>query len=83
MGQAAANHEQIVNRLGNLTLLDRSLNTSIKNGAFDKKLPSYGKSELLLTRALIEQKSWDADKITERQRIMADQALKVWSLPQS
>lgn len=64
-------------------MLDRSLNTSIKNGTFDKKLVAYGKSELLLTKALIEQKSWDADKIAERQRLMADQALKVWSFPRS
>lgn len=78
--QRASNHTQIVNRLGNLSLLDRSLNSSIKNGTFEKKLPSYGKSELLLTRGLTNWDCWNADTISERQKAMANQALRIWPL---
>lgn len=79
-GQSAPNHSQIVNRLGNLTLLDRSLNSSIKNGAFDKKLPAYSKSELLLTKELTKGSAWNAEAIAERQKVMAESALKIWSV---
>ncbi len=79
-GNAHANHPLIVNRLGNLTLLDRSLNAAIKNGSFEKKLPSYDKSELLLTKRLVNYGSWDPEKIAERQAELAARAPEIWPL---
>lgn len=45
---------EYVPRLGNLTLLERSVNTSINNGPFDVKRPGYVHSRFLLTQALAE-----------------------------
>src|SRR5260370_7716134 len=42
-------HQDLVNRFGNLTLLDAKLNQAIQNGIFTAKKPAYTKSELLLT----------------------------------
>jgi hypothetical protein len=77
----AANHGQILNRIGNLTLLDRSLNSAIKNGTFDKKVPSYAKSEILLTNTLTNYAGWDSEKIVERQEKLADRAPTIWAFP--
>jgi len=41
-------------RLGNLTLLEKTINTSISNGIFAAKKPSYRQSTFLLTKALAE-----------------------------
>lgn len=44
--------EDSVQRLGNLTLIEKSINTSIGNGAFSAKRPALGKSNLLLTKSI-------------------------------
>ena len=36
-----ANHAQIINRVGNLTLLSARLNQKIKNGSFDEKKSDF------------------------------------------
>jgi hypothetical protein len=79
-GKSAANHGQIINRLGNLTLLDKVLNISIKNGEFDKKKPSYEKSELLISQDLTVYSAWDASTIADRQKKLSVRAPAVWSL---
>ena len=42
-----------VERLGNLTLLEKTINTSIGNDAFDVKAKGYAESEMLLTKSLV------------------------------
>lgn len=39
-------------RIGNLTLLEKSINSSISNDAYEKKKKGYEQSNILLTRAL-------------------------------
>jgi len=39
-------------RLGNLTLLEKPLNTAVGNEGFDKKLEAYRESKIMLTRAI-------------------------------
>ncbi|MDP9367782.1 MAG: DUF262 domain-containing HNH endonuclease family protein [Chloroflexota bacterium] len=41
-------------RLGNLTLLERTINTSVSNGSFAAKVPAFKQSKFLLTRSLAE-----------------------------
>lgn len=77
-----SNHDQVLNRLGNLTLLSRSLNTSIKNKPFAEKLPYYQQSEILLTTALILYGDWNFTRIQERQAQMAENAPVIWAFPQ-
>jgi len=43
-----------LNRLGNLTLLENSINKSIKNDAYDEKAKAYKQSKFYLTSALSE-----------------------------
>lgn len=45
---------EVVQRLGNLVLVEKSINTSLGNRPYSKKRPVYQQSKLLLTRALSE-----------------------------
>ena len=47
--------KEYLNHLGNLTLLDKSLNASVKNGNFAEKLDHYKACEFVITRALAEE----------------------------
>ena len=47
-------YDEYVEKLGNLTLLEKTINTSVSNEAFDKKLPGYRQSAFLLTKSLVE-----------------------------
>ena len=67
--------KEYLNHLGNLTLLDKSLNASVKNGNFADKLDHYKACEFVITRALAEeidspvqnqQPYWDKTQIDER-----------------
>jgi Protein of unknown function DUF262/Protein of unknown function (DUF1524) len=49
-----ATDTDVANRLGNLVLVEKSINASLGNGAFSKKRGVYLQSQLLLTRALSE-----------------------------
>ncbi len=48
-----AYHEQ-AQRLGNLTLLERTINTSVSNQSFEAKKAGYKQSSFLLTKSLVE-----------------------------
>lgn len=43
-----------VGRLGNLTLLEKTINGSVSNGSFTDKAPGYKQSSFLLTKSLVE-----------------------------
>jgi len=43
-----------VGRLGNLTLLEKTINSSVSNGSYVEKLPGYRQSTFLLTKSLAE-----------------------------
>lgn len=47
-------YEEYVEKLGNLTLLEKTINTSVSNDLYTKKLPGYRQSTYLLTRSLAE-----------------------------
>lgn len=50
----ATSDPNIANRIGNLVLVEKSINASLGNRAFSKKRPVYLQSQLLLTRAVAE-----------------------------
>lgn len=54
--------KEYLNHLGNLTLLDRSLNASVKNGNFADKLNHYKACEFVITRALAEEIEYPIQK---------------------
>ena len=79
-GQRWPNHNSQINKLGNLTLLDRKLNSAIKNASFNNKKTSYDMSQILLTRELVPIAEWNTEAIIQRQTAMAELALQIWNL---
>lgn len=47
-------YESQVSMLGNLTLIEKSINASIQNSIFDKKVIEYGKSNIYLTKSICQ-----------------------------
>lgn len=72
-------HDRIVHRIGNLTLLCARLNTSIRNATFDLKKPAFKESELLLTQNLADLDEWTPKIIDARQKQLAARACSIWS----
>ncbi len=76
------NHAQMINRLGNLTLLGKRLNTSIKNADFTtKKEKGYKNSDIVLTKDLLARDVWSAAAVEARQREMSALVFGVWNFP--
>jgi hypothetical protein len=76
------NHGQLINRLGNMTLLGKRLNTSIKNADFDrKKKEGYSGSDILMTQELLVLDNWDPDAINDRQRELSQWVFDIWKFP--
>ena len=71
-------HQDLVNRFGNLTLLDSKLNQTIQNGSFPAKKPSYQTSDLLLTQHLLSYDDWNRGSIDGRQEQLAKKAVAIW-----
>lgn len=81
-GMAAARRQNLVNTFGNLTLLMRPLNSSVKNAAFDtKRAAILDHSALRLNRVLNAKASWDEEAILERGELLLADALGVWARP--
>jgi hypothetical protein len=74
------NHAQAINRLGNLTLLGKRLNSSIKNAAFaSKKRQGYAESEIVMTRELLSRDGWDSTAVDERQAELSRWIFDIWN----
>jgi hypothetical protein len=81
-GQKWDNHSQVLNRLGNLTLLSRALNAAIRNGPFDAKRNAYANSEILITRDLLNYVEWTPATIAARQTALSQRATEIWKYPE-
>ncbi|MEL6540795.1 MAG: DUF262 domain-containing HNH endonuclease family protein [Pseudomonadota bacterium] len=79
-GLAWANHERVINRIGNLTLLDRRINSAIKNGPFEAKRPHYEGSDIFMTRELVEVDDWNIDRVAARQAELGAFVNQIWPL---
>jgi hypothetical protein len=76
-------HEQwddAVYRLGNLTLLEPSLNRDVGNLSYAEKVVAYAKSHYVLTKciAAIAPDIWTRDILDERQRRLSRRAVHLW-----
>jgi hypothetical protein len=72
-------HQDLVNRFGNLTLLDAKLNQTIQNGLFGAKKPAYDKSDVLLTNQLLCYADWNRESMEDRQQKLAAKAVAIWA----
>jgi len=65
--------------LGNLTLVTKSLNSSMKNAAWDKKKKALkDHSHLKITTDYVSHSIWDETKIDARAKDLSALALKIW-----
>lgn len=72
-----------VNKMGNLTLLTGSLNSSVSNGPFSVKMPAVrSHSSLALNRELQRYDGWDEAAIAERGAALFQTARQVWVAPE-
>lgn len=79
-GAKWANHERVINRIGNLSLLDKRINSAIKNAGFAVKKDHYDGSELLITKELCDLDDWSEARIAARQEAFANLAPGIWPL---
>jgi hypothetical protein len=71
---------ELVNKLGNLTLIGPEYNRRMRNKGFEKKKKEFEKSELSITRELLNYRSWGKTEIEERGKRLAAEAVRIFSL---
>ena len=73
-------HKSYCKRIGNLTLLDKKMNSEQGNSNFTIKKDIYKDSEILITQSLKDYRRWTPEEIEGRQTEFAEKAVKIWSL---
>ena len=77
---------EYVNKIGNLTLLSVSLNSSAQNEVISNKIKDLEQSELLITKELVSQLKnnnfqWDQEAIEKRQQELAELSYsQIWNI---
>jgi hypothetical protein len=79
-GARWANHDRVINRIGNLSLLDKRINSAIKNGGFEAKKPHYDGSDLLITKELCALDDWTEARIAARQEAFSHLVPGIWPI---
>jgi len=73
---------EYVNKIGNLTLLTKSLNPAISNGPWKTKRNEILKhSAINLNRVFIDAETWDEEAILKRTKELFGHALTIWPRP--
>ncbi|MER6494696.1 DUF262 domain-containing protein [Streptomyces griseorubiginosus] len=80
-GERWEKHGDYVGKIGNLTLLSRRINTSIKNSNFESKKVELAKSELFITKEVAALPAWDQDAVDKRQKMLGSKIKELWSWP--
>ncbi len=71
--------ETFIWHVGNLTILGKRLNSKAQNKSFtDKCSEHYSKSELKITKDLLQTTIWDEVAIRKRAKDLAELALQIW-----
>jgi hypothetical protein len=55
-------------------------NNDFKNASFNTKKEKHEKSDLWITNSLVKYDDWNVKNIIERQKELADIAVKAWSI---
>lgn len=72
---------QYIYRLGNMTLIDSSVNRKMGNNSFQEKCSTaFAQSNLEITKEILNYSVWSPKHIEERQKKMAKAACKIWRL---
>jgi hypothetical protein len=76
-------YEALVYRIGNLTLLHRSVNRDLGNAVYSVKKPAYADSAFGVTKKIAEDNAdWTPERLAARQQWMANQATAIWRIDQ-
>lgn len=88
--EADSVRQAAIYELGNMTLLNSRLNTSLRNKAFINKVEGEGRKKgmkeyahLSITKEVLDSESWDELKIRERTKKLTSEFLSIWKLPSS
>jgi uncharacterized protein with ParB-like and HNH nuclease domain len=73
-------HKTYCRRVGNLTLIDKKMNSEVKNGSFSSKKEIYNQSEIQITKRLSEIATWKPAEIEKRQKEFAEKAVVIWGI---
>jgi hypothetical protein len=73
-----ANHEVMLNRIGNLTLFTREENAEASNRPFAEKKLIYESEALNINETVLDSTSWNSDAITRRQEKLATYICEIW-----
>jgi hypothetical protein len=73
-------YDDLVNQLGNKTLLDQTINKRIKQSPYQIKSPKYLNSSPLITRDLASIQVWNAKEIRLRNTWLAEMFEKIWAV---
>lgn len=77
--QARIDRNRIIHSIGNLTLVNRRLNSSLSNAGWEEKSGTLRNHfNLFLNKEIVDEPKWNEDKIRERSRYLAQLAIKVW-----
>ena len=80
---ATLQRNEILETLGNLTLLTQPLNSSISNNSWkDKKIQLLNASLLPINQQLHSIEFWDEQAIKNRSNLLFEQAIKIWPGPE-
>ena len=85
--EAIADRNRLIHTIGNLTLVNTSLNSTLKNASWESKRDTLGKHTVLrLNHRLLDEsegKDWDENFIQARSKRMAKLIAEVWPGPDS
>lgn len=73
-------HESLVHKIGNMTILLKEYNKKISNKFFNVKKEMYRESDLPLNKFLAELDMFGPKELSDRQKIMAQIANKIWNV---
>ncbi len=76
-------HEQLVYRLGNMTVMNAAQNRELGNSSFEMKKAMFAQSQFQVTQKIAQENTlWNAERIAMRQRWLAVQATSIWKVSQ-
>lgn len=75
-------YEEVVNRIGNLTLVDSKDNSSMSNRNFDAKKQVLNKSRhIKMNEDILNKECWNEDEILERSKNLSQEFIKIFPYP--
>jgi hypothetical protein len=70
----------MLDRLGNLTLLTATDNSSLGNAPFEEKRALYESEGLEINQSVISSSIWTSEQIKERQNLLSTYICGIWNI---